>query len=71
MTYFCDNCRSDVETYDLFMMPMTATINGVEYKYVGRMARCTKCGSEIFVPEIIDFNLSAISEVMKNGNDRA
>lgn len=71
MTYFCDNCRSDIETYDLFMMPMTATINGVEYKYVGRMARCTKCGSEIFVPEIIDFNLSAISEVMKNGNDRA
>ena len=69
MTYFCDNCRSDIETYDLFMMPMTATINGVEYKYVGRMARCTKCGSEIFVPEIIDFNLSAISEVMKNGND--
>ena len=71
MTYFCDNCRSDVETYDLFMMPMTATINGVEYKYVGRMARCTKCGGEISVPEIIDFNLSAISEVMKNGNDRA
>lgn len=71
MAYFCDNCRSDVETYDLFMMPMTATINGVEYRYVGRMARCTKCGSEIFVPEIIDFNLSAISEVMKNENDRA
>lgn len=69
MSYFCDNCRSDIETYDLFMMPMTATINGVEYKYVGRMARCTKCGGEIFVPEIIDFNLSAISEVMKNGSD--
>ena len=31
MSYFCDNCRSDIETYDLFMMPMTATINGVEY----------------------------------------
>lgn len=69
MTYFCDNCRSDIETYDLFMMPMTATINGVKYKYVGRMARCTKCGSEIFVPEIIDFNLGAISEVVENGND--
>ena len=71
MAYFCDNCRSDIETYDLFMMPMTATINGVEYKYVGRMARCTKCGCEIFVPEIIDFNLDSLRKVIENGNDRA
>lgn len=63
--YFCENCRNDMDQYDLFMEPMVINIDGVNYEYVGRTARCIECGSEIYVPEVMDFNLQAIDETKK------
>lgn len=63
--YFCENCRNDMDQYDLFMEPMVINIDGVNYEYVGRTARCIECGSEIYVPEVMDFNLEAIDIAKK------
>lgn len=63
--YFCENCRNDIDQYDLFMEPMVINIDGVNYEYVGRTARCIECGSEIYVPEVMDFNLEAIDIAKK------
>lgn len=63
--YFCENCRNDMDQYDLFMEPMVINIDGINYEYVGRTARCIECGSEIYVPEVMDFNLQAIDETKK------
>lgn len=65
--YFCENCRNDMDQYDLFMEPMVINIDGINYEYVGRTARCIECGSEIYVPEVMDFNLEAIDIAKKEG----
>lgn len=67
--YFCENCRNDMDQYDLFMEPMVINIDGINYEYVGRTARCIECGSEIYVPEVMDFNLEAINIAKKKGSD--
>lgn len=67
--YFCENCRNDMDQYDLFMEPMVINIDGVNYDYVGQTARCIECGSEIYVPEVMDFNLEAIDIAKKKGSD--
>lgn len=67
--YFCENCRNDMDQYDLFMEPMVINIDGVNYEYVGRTARCIECGSEIYVPEVMDFNLEAIDIAKMKGSD--
>ena len=54
-----------MDQYDLFMEPMVINIDGVNYEYVGRTARCIECGSEVYVPEVMDFNLQAIAETKK------
>ena len=63
--YFCENCRNDMDQYDLFMEPMVINIDGVNYEYIGRTARCIECGSEIYVSEVMDFNLEAIDIAKK------
>ena len=54
-----------MDQYDLFMEPMVINIDGINYEYVGRTARCIECGSEIYVPEVMDFNLEAIDIAKK------
>ena len=65
---FCEECRDDVE-YMVSSVPMTGTIKGKEYSYIGKEARCTDCGSFVFVPEISDANLQALYDVFRLEND--
>lgn len=62
---FCEKCRSDVE-YAIAEVRMTGTIKGAEYHYIGKEARCLRCHSLIFVPEINDYNLQSSYEVYRN-----
>ena len=59
---FCEECRNDVE-YTVTEMPMVGTIKDVEYRYIGKEARCLCCDSIIYIPEIVDFNLNALYDV--------
>ena len=65
---FCEECRDDVE-YRVSSVPMTGTIKGKEYSYIGKEARCTDCGSLVFVPAISDANLQALYDVFRLEND--
>jgi hypothetical protein len=39
---------------------MEGTIKGETYTYLGKVAHCLDCDSEIYVEEINDFNLKAL-----------
>ncbi len=58
MTY-CDECRKDV-IYIEKEMVFRERLNGKKYTYKGIMAICPKCGSEVYVGEIMDSNMDAI-----------
>ena len=64
---FCEECRNDVE-YTTASVPMTGTIKGKEYHYTGTEARCSDCGSLVFVPEISDDNLRSLYNVFREEN---
>lgn len=64
---FCEECRNDVE-YTVSSVPMIGTIKGREYSYTGTEARCVNCGSPIYVPEILDYNLKELYRVFRETN---
>ena len=64
---FCENCRDDVE-YTTTEKPMTGTLRGKEYRYIGKEAKCNRCNSEIYVAEVMDFNLKALYDVYRKEN---
>ena len=64
---FCEECRNDV-CYTISTVPMVGTIKEKHYNYVGKEAHCVNCGSELFVPELSDFNLRALYDVYRAEN---
>jgi putative zinc finger/helix-turn-helix YgiT family protein len=64
MLGFCEKCRDMVE-YSIREVKMTKTIKGKEIEYVGKLAFCNECKSEIFVAEIRDNNLMMLDEVFR------
>lgn len=64
---FCEECRDDRD-YIVRTVPMTGTLKGVDYPYMGQEARCRVCGSPVFVPELNDFNLRALSDAYREKN---
>lgn len=64
---FCEECRDDVE-YTITEVPMIGKIKGIEYHYIGKEARCVKCNTSVYVPEINDYNLKALYEVYRREN---
>ncbi len=64
---FCEECRDEVE-YIVKKAPMTGTIKGVKYNYIGKEARCIACNTLIYVPEINDYNLKALYDAYRQNN---
>ncbi len=64
---FCENCRLD-EEYEVNKESMEGTIKGTKYSYIGKIARCTKCNSKVYVREINDFNLKALYDTYREKN---
>ena len=56
---FCEECRNDVG-FLLQNKQMEGTIKGETYTYLGKVAHCIDCDSEIYVEDINDFNLKSI-----------
>lgn len=64
---FCEKCREDVE-FVVSSTSMSGKIKGVRYDYEGKIARCVDCGEEVYVPEIIDYNLKTLYDVYREKN---
>lgn len=64
---FCEECRDDVE-YTVMPVPITGKIKGKAYRYTGQEARCTECGSLVFVPALSDANLRSLYDVYREEN---
>lgn len=56
---FCEECRNDM-TFTVINKKMDGTIKGETYTYLGKVAYCIDCNSEIYVEEINDYNLKAL-----------
>ena len=61
---YCHACR-DVVPYTVHNKELTGQILGETYSYVGKIARCLRCNSEVYVPELLDFNLDALYQKRK------
>lgn len=64
---FCDECRNDV-IFNVENKQMDGTIKGVTYTYLGKVAHCIHCNSEIYVEEINDYNLKALYDKYREKN---
>lgn len=61
MSVFCEKCR-DIVAYSLELVNREKEIKGIKIKFEERKAYCTKCGEELFVPEIRDNNLKMLDD---------
>ncbi len=64
---FCEECRDDVE-YIVEEKEMVGIIRGVNYHYIGKLAKCVNCGAYVDVKEISEFNLKALYDVYRKEN---
>lgn len=65
---FCEECRNDVN-FAVEFKQMEGTIKGISYKYMGKIARCTDCQSEIYVAAVNDYNLKALYDEYRKKNN--
>ncbi|MFV0363524.1 MAG: type II TA system antitoxin MqsA family protein [Suipraeoptans sp.] len=56
---FCEECRNDVK-FTVIDKQTDGTIKGETYTYIGKVAHCSDCNSEIYVAEVNDYNLKAL-----------
>ena len=65
---FCEKCRDDVEFVET-LEQMNRTIKDKTYQYVGKEAHCVNCGSELYVPEFLEYNLDVLYDIFRKEND--
>lgn len=64
----CPKCE-DYEEYDVVDAVLQGKLKNVDYRYRGKNAICKKCGSLLYVPEIMDSNLDSLyNEYRKQNN---
>lgn len=68
MLGFCVECRDMVEYY-IKEEKMAKNIKGKEIEYVGKIAFCNECKSEMFIAEIRDYNLIMLDEAFRKEED--
>jgi putative zinc finger/helix-turn-helix YgiT family protein len=64
MKGFCEKCHEMTE-YSIKEVKKEKNIKGKNIKYIGKEAYCNECGSEIFVPEIRDYNLAMLDKAYR------
>lgn len=65
---FCDNCRKDVNI-KVIEKTLMDSLKDKTYEYVGREAVCENCHHEIYLEEIIDYNLNQLYFEYRKKND--
>ncbi|MGG0120620.1 type II toxin-antitoxin system antitoxin SocA domain-containing protein [Bacillus paranthracis] len=64
MLVLCEFCR-DMVKYSTKDVAKVTVIRGKQYHYVGKEANCEECKSEIFVPNIHDYNLEQLDHAYR------
>lgn len=64
---YCEKCRDDID-YIVEEKEMVGTIRGGKYHYLGKEARCSKCGAYVYVEELSEYNLKKLYEVYREEN---
>ncbi|HDR7762095.1 TPA: DUF4065 domain-containing protein [Bacillus cereus] len=64
MLVLCEFCR-DMVKYSIKDVSKVTVIRGKQYHYVGKEANCEECKSEIFVPNIHDYNLEQLDHAYR------
>lgn len=64
MLGFCEECRDMVECH-IKEKRMIKNIRDKEIEYIGKLVYCDKCGSEIFISEIRDYNLLKLDDAFR------
>lgn len=64
MLVLCEFCR-DMVKYSTKDVSKVTVIRGKQYHYVGKEANCEECKSEIFVPNIHDYNLEKLDHAYR------
>ena len=67
MVTFCTECREDVN-YTVAEVLLEDELKGVMYEHTGKKAICSKCGSEVYDPEIVDFNMKSLYDAYRKKN---
>ena len=63
-TTICVNCRETV-TYTVKEQLDSFNYHGKQYIYTGKFAYCNKCGQEVWVEELEDYNLKESLRLVK------
>lgn len=64
---FCEECRKDVDYIETEVI-MQNELKREMFEYKGKRAICEKCGSEVYVAEIEDYNLKALYDAYRKKN---
>ena len=64
----CAECRNRV-SFRVIKKQMEHVIKGENYTYMGKEAYCSKCGAEVYVDDVIDFNLEKLYDAYRKEND--
>lgn len=64
MLGFCEKCR-DMVKYHIKEKKMTKNIKGKEIEYIGKVAICSECESEIFVADVRDYSLKMLDNAFR------
>ena len=64
----CEECRDRVE-FNVVEKEIVDTLKGENYTYMGKEAYCSKCGAEVYVDDVIDFNLEKLYDAYREKND--
>lgn len=65
---FCECCRKDV-SFIVTSKQLKGTIKGDDYTYLGQIAHCDTCGSEIYVSAVNDYNLKLLYDEYRVKHD--
>lgn len=65
---FCEECRDEVDVL-IDYKNLENTYKGKIYKYVGKVAYCKNCSSEVYISELEDYNLKSLYDVYRKEND--
>ena len=64
---FCTECRRET-SYTLKKIKINRTIREKEYTFEITAAFCNKCGGEMGVPGLLDYNIKEIDEQYRHSN---
>ena len=65
---FCETCRN-FKNIKIVKKEMIGLLKGKEYKYIGKEAICSDCGSPLYSKEVNDFNLNALYDSYRKENN--